>query len=320
MTSKGQEKMTNYTIGVDISKDFFDVHRLPDHETARFDNTRKGHKNFIRWIGGAPVKYIVYEPTGKYHFDFEIALDDAGFPLNRVNPVHARHFARALGTYAKTDKGDARILAMMGEALNPQTTGVACQKMRDLKALQIARHALIKDRTAAKNRQKSLSVSLLKRQNATRLKQIDCDIAAIEQAMVEIIHANKDLSRTFDILCSIPGISKITAISLIVELPELGTLQSKQVASLAGLAPFTRQSGQWKGKSFIGAGRKFLREALYMPALVATRFNPDMAAMYQRLIAKGKAPKLAITAIMRKLVILANTLVKNNRIWKEKSA
>lgn len=310
-------KMTNYTIGVDISKAFFDVHRLPDHETARFDNDKKGHKAFLSWLRGLEVHRIIYEPTGKYHLGFERMLDRAGHCLCRVNPLQARYFAGAIGTHAKTDKIDARLLALMGEALKPEATSILGQKMRDLKDLAIARQALIKDRTAAKNRQKFLSIPLLKRQNKDRCAQIDRNLKAIEDAMLAIIRVDATLARRFDILCSIPGLSTITAISLIVELPELGTLKSKQVASLAGLAPITRQSGQWKGKSYIGAGRKFLREALYMPALVATRFNPDMKCVYQRLIANGKPPKVAITAIMRKLIILANSLVKNDKTWKQ---
>ena len=312
--------MTKSTIGVDISKAFFDAYRLSDGTAARFDKDKKGHKAFIRWLHGFEVERIVYEPTGKYHFGFERALDEAGFPLCRVNPLHARHVAKALGVNAKNDRIDARMLATMGEALKPKPGAIACQKERDLKALQIARMALIKDRTAAKNRAGFLSLSVLKRQNTRRLKQIDKDMAAIECAMLAIIQGDEKLARMFQVMCSIPGISKITALALIVELPELGTLQSGQAASLAGLAPFVRQSGQWKGKSFIGAGRKFLREALYMPALVATRYNPDMKTMYQRLIANGKPPKLAITAIMRKLIILANTLIKEDRMWVKNEA
>ena len=311
--------MTQCTIGVDISKAFFDVHRSTDDTSERFTNDKKGHKAFIRWLRGVDVERIVYEPTGKYHLGFERAMDDAGFSLCRVNPLNARNFARALGVYAKNDRVDARMLARMGQALKLEPCLIANQTMRDLKALQIARQALIKDHTAAKNRAKFLPLSLLKRQNTSRLRQIRKDMKAIEQAMLAIISGDETLARMFQILCSIPGISKITACALIVEIPELGAVQAKQAASLAGLPPFVRQSGQWKGKSFIGAGRKFLREALYMPALVAARFNPDMKEIYQRLIAKGKPRKLAITAIMRKLIILANTLIKEDRIWTQKT-
>ena len=174
---------------------------------------------------------------------------------------------------------------------------------------------MIKDRTAAKNRSKSLTLAMLKRQNIKRLHQIERDLAAIEKEMLCLIDSDKKMARTYHILCSIPGIAKITAATLIVEILELGTLTSKAVASLSGLAPFARESGKWKGSRFIGGGRKFLREALYMPALVAMRFNPDMKTKYQHLKDAQKPSKVAITAIMRKLIILANALVKNNRMW-----
>lgn len=309
--------MTLYTIGVDISKARLDVHRLPGGEARSFGNDKRGFRGLIRWFRSFDVERIVYEPTGAYHRGFEDALAAAGMPLAKVNPLQARRFAQASGTRAKTDRADAQTLAAMGLALKPGIGAVASKSLRDLKELQIARQALIKDRTAAKNRAKSLSLPLLKARNLARLRQIERDLAAIEAAMSDLVMDDAKAARTFDILTSIPGISAITALALLVEIPELGTLQPKQAASLAGLAPFARESGKWKGKRFISGGRKFLRDALYMPALVACRFNADMKRFYNRLKDQGKPPKVAITAVMRKLIILANTLVKDNRIWTE---
>ncbi len=309
------EKMIDYTIGVDISKAHLDVHLLPDGIAVQFTNDRPGFSALIKWIGTRKIGRIVYEPTGAYHRAFEDALSKAGLPLAKVNPLQARRFAQARGTRAKTDKVDAEVLAVMGVALRPGICVVPSKTLRDLKALQIARQALIKDRTAARNRSKSLALAMLKRQNANRLHQIERDLLRIEEEMLALIDSDKKMARTFKILCSIPGIAKITAATLIVEIPELGTLTSKAVASLSGLAPFARESGKWKGSRFIGGGRKFLREALYMPALVAMRFNPDMKAKYQQLKEAQKPSKVAITAIMRKLIVLANALVKNDRMW-----
>lgn len=241
----------------------------------------------------------------------------AELPLAKVNPLQARRFAQARGTRAKTDKIDAAVLAYMGVALQPGICTLPSKMQRDLKELQIARQALIKDQTAARNRRRSLRMSMLKKQSNLRLRQITRDLEAIEQAMLSLINADHKMARTFEILCSIPGISNITAATLLVEIPELGSLEHKAVASLAGLAPFSRDSGKWKGKRFIGGGRKLLRDALYMPALVACKFNPDMKIIYRRLKGAGKPSKVAITAVMRKLIILANTLVKNNRMWTE---
>jgi transposase len=310
-----QEKMTDYTIGVDISKTFLDVHLLPDGITGQFTNDRQGFREMIEWIGNRKVARVVFEPTGAYHRHFEDALSKAGLPLSKINPLQARRFAQARGTRAKTDTIDAEVLAVMGVALQPGIYTVPSKNLRDLKALQIARQALIKDRTAAKNRSKNLTLTMLRRQNANRLRQIERDLASIEGEMLALINTDKKMVRIFEILCSIPGIAEITAATLMVEIPELGTLTSKAVANLSGLAPFARESGKWKGRRSIGGGRKFLREALYMPALVALRFNPDMKAKYHSLKDAQKPSKVAITAIMRKLIILANALVKNDRLW-----
>jgi transposase len=309
--------MTQYTIGVDISKAHLDVHRLPDGIARQFTNDRRGFAAMIKWIGKLNLERIVYEPTGVFHRYFEDALAMAGLPLAKVNPLQARRFAEVRGTRAKTDKVDAAVLAHMGVALQPGICKVPSKKLRDLKELQIARQALVKDRTAAKNRSKSLRLPMLRKQSNLRLRQIARSLEAIEKAMLDLINDDHKTARAFKIICSIPGISNITAATLLVEIPELGTLEQKAVASLAGLAPFSRESGKWKGKRFIGGGRKFLRDALYMPAIVACTYNHDMKVVYQRLKGAGKPSKVAITAVMRKLIILANTLVKNNRMWSE---
>lgn len=173
----------------------------------------------------------------------------------------------------------------------------------------------MKDRTAAKNRARNVSLALLRRQNGERLKQIERAIEAIDAEIVRRIEADDVMAANFAILISIPGISDITAAALIVEMPELGTLEPNEAAALLGVAPVTRQSGKWRGRAFIRGGRATLRQALYLPALVATRFNPDLAAKYTQLRGSGKPPKLAIGAIMRKLIILANALIRSKRKW-----
>jgi transposase len=317
MTSKGVEKMTSSTIGIDISKDFLDAHRLPDGEARRFENSKAGHKMLIRWLSDTPVERIVYEPTGPYHRCFEQALAKVGLALAKVNPRQARRFAEATGKLAKTDRADARMLARMGVALALAVRPVAGEMLSEIKELHLARQALIKDRTAAKNRGKIINLRLLKQQNAQRCKQIDAQITAIEEEIEARIANDEQLAERLAILESIPGISKITAFALLIEMPELGTLDGKQAASLAGLAPVARQSGRWTGRAFIRGGRASLRQALYMPALVAARFNPAMKANYRKLIEAGKPAKIAITAIMRKLIVLANSLLRDRRNWVE---
>lgn len=307
--------MTQATVGVDISKDSLDVHRLPEGKSRRYRNDRTGHRALIKWLRRGPVKRIVYEATGPYHRAFELALGTAGLPIVKVNPRQARRFAEAVGTLAKTDRIDAAMLARMGALLEPEPRPMPSPVLNELKDLRLAHRALTKDRTAARNRAKHLRLPLLKRLNAERLDQIDAQAKAIEAAMRTRIDQDEALKERFAILLSIPGIAEITAFALLIDMPELGTIQARQAASLAGLAPITRESGIWKGRAFIRGGRAALRQALYMPALVAIRFNPDMTAKYKALIDAGKPPKVAITAIMRKLIILANALLKNRRKW-----
>lgn len=308
--------MTHTSIGIDISKATLDVYRLSDGASVRLSNEKAGFRALKGWLKGHGIVRIVYEPTGPYHRDFEIAFQ-GDFPLSKVNPLQARRFAQSLGTRAKTDAVDARMLAMMGVAFSlppqPQTSA----NQRDPKELHIARLALIKDRTRTLNRQKSLTLAILKRQAKTHLKQLETRIVQLDEAIGELLQSTPETARATEIICSIPGLSKISAAAILTEMPELGTLNQKQAASLAGLAPMTRQSGQWRGKSFIGGGRKLLRDALYMPALVAMRFNPDLKAKYTALIAAGKPAKVALVALMRKLIILANTLIREDREWEK---
>jgi transposase len=178
-----------------------------------------------------------------------------------------------------------------------------------------ARDGLVRDRTALKNREKNLTITLLKRQAKQRLEQIARQIEAIDTLAQEIILADPELARRQEIIASISGLGIQTAAQLIATMPELGALENKQIASLAGLAPVARQSGQWKGKSFIRGGRANVRQALYMPALVAARYNPDLKAKYKQLTSAGKPAKVALTAIMRKLIVMANVLLRENRNW-----
>ena len=311
--------MTLSTIGIDISKETLDVHRMSDGASRRFSNDKAGHKALIVWIGGDAAR-VVFEPTGPYHRAFEHALAKAGLPLVKVNPRQARRFAEATGKLAKTDRLDAALLARMGALLAIEPRPARSKALAELKELHIAREALVKDRTAAKNRAKIRTLALLKRQNAQRLDQIERQIAAIDAAILAFIEADAELANRFAILTSIPGVSRITAFALLIEMPKLGTLEGRQAASLAGLAPVARQSGRWTGRAFIRGGRASVRQALYMPALIAARFNPELKAKYTQLVKAGKPAKLALTALMRKLIVLANALLRARRTWTPKLA
>jgi transposase len=307
------------TIGIDISKDTLDAHRLIDNEARQFANSPAGLRALRRWIAAETPDLVVYEATGAYHAAIERKFAGV-LPLVKVNPLQARRFAQARGTRAKTDAVDARVLAMMGAALDLVPDTPTDKNQPVLKELQIARTALIKERTRLLNRSKTQSLAILKRQAKVRLEQIKRQLAELEAALLDLARQCPKRARAFDILCSIPGLGRITAVAILVECPEIGTLTRKQIASLAGLAPMTRQSGQWRGKAFIQGGRKFLRDALYMPALVAARYNPDLRQKYQTMVQAGKPAKVALTALMRKLIELANSLVQKDREWTPKTA
>ena len=306
------------TIGIDISKKTLDAHAHPCGEERQFANTAVGFKALAKWLEQWPVDRIAYEATGTYHFALEQALRDQ--PLVKINPLRARRFAQATGTLAKTDRIDAALLARLAATLQPEIRPVRSSQLAELAELMNARDGLVRDRTALKNREKNLTLPLLKRQTKQRLDQIAKQLEAIDAQAQALINADASLARKREIIVSIKGLGPITAAQIIATMPELGTLENKQAASLAGLAPMTRQSGQWNGKAHIHAGRANVRQSLYMPALVAARFNPDLKAKYTQLIALGKPAKVAITAVMRKLIVMANALLKADRLWAESIA
>lgn len=309
--------MTEHNIGVDISKSHLDVFCLEDKTAKRFENSATGHKNLVKWLKSVSIIRVVFEPTGPYHRSFESALSGK-FPLVKVNPLQARRFAEACGTRAKTDAVDARVLARMGAALALEPDTPVSVKVQILKDLQVARTGLIKDKTRLRNRGQTQINTVLKRQTKTRLTLVVRQIAELDKEIASLIAEDKTIARKRDILRSIPGLGPVATALILTFLPEIGTLDRKQAGSLAGLVPYNRESGTWKGKSFISGGRKPLRDALYMPALVATRFNPDLKAKYIQFREAGKPAKVAIVAIMRKLIETANALVKADRLWVEK--
>lgn len=309
--------MKDHTIGVDISKSHLDVFDAERDAVKRFENSASGFRAFKKWLGKASIARVVYEPTGPYHRNFEERFCDK-FPLVKVNPLQARRFAEACGTRVKTDAMDARGLARMGGALKLEPDTPVSKTTRILKDLQVARTALIKERTRLNNRAHVHTTVVLKRQTKARLTLVGKQIAELDKEIDDLIDANKTTARRRKIVTSIPGLGSVASAAILTYLPEIGTLDRRQVGSLAGLVPYSRESGQWKGKSFISGGRKPLRDALYMPALVAIRHNPDLKAKYHALRDAGKPAKVAIVAVMRKLIETANALVKADRLWVQK--
>ena len=306
--------MIHHTVGVDISKRHLDAHQLPEEKAAQFTNDAAGFRQLIAWIG-TPVKCVAYEPTGPYHRDFELALLKAKLPLAKVNPWQARRFAQATGQRAKTDAVDARMLAGMAATLTLRPTPLPSKRQRALSDLQSAKNKLIRDRTAQLNGGDHLRDPLLKQQHQTHLNMLNRHLKAIDAKIQKLIAAEPTLARKAEIIASIPSLASNTAANLLAEMPELGTLSNKAAASLAGLAPIARESGAWQGRRFIQGGRHPVRRLLYMPAVAAVRCNPDMKQTYRTLAERGKPGKVAIVAVMRKLLILANVLIQQDRLW-----
>lgn len=300
-------------VGVDVSKASLDAHRFSTGESVRFANDRAGIEALARWTGES-VHRVVYEATGRLHRDMEACLADR-LPLAQVNPHRARLFARATGRLAKTDKVDAQVLALMGATLPLRRAKARREPVPELEELVSARDALMRERTRAQNRLHQSRSALLKSQHRNRLRQVARQVKAVDARIRELVKSDEKLSRRTKVLSSISGIGKVTAATLLVDMPELGTVGPGEAASLAGLAPWTRESGQWAGLSFIGGGRARPRRQLYMASLSAIRHNPDLKRVYDRLTGRGKPAKVALTAVMRKLVTLANALLRDDRLW-----
>ena len=305
------------TIGIDISKEKLDAYWLSKGEHKQFCNDKKGVEALALWAFEARISRVIFESTGIYHRHLELGLACHNISFARVNPRQARRFCEGAGQLAKTDRVDAAMLAKMGSLLHLKADEAKSETLHDLKQLATARQALIKDRTAAKARLAATTHRLLSQQIKRRLSQVERDLTQIADLVDTIIAADESLRKKADILASIPGIAKVTACAILTDMPELGKLSGKQAAKLAGLAPISKQSGKWQGKEHIQAGRASVRRAIYLPAIVATRFNPDLRVKYEQLVSTGKCKKLAITAIMRKLIVMANALLRDGRKWDE---
>lgn len=310
----------NDTIGIDVSKDWLDAFSKTRAEYRRFANDGKGLRALHRWIEIGNASLVVFEASGVYHRRLENSLSREIFPYCKINPRQARRFAEATGKIAKTDKVDAAVLAKMGAVLELKPQAPKAEYLNTLREMMTARRGLIKDRVTVRTRMQTTTQKLLKRHLKERLAQVEKHLEQIDQAILDLVAQDEELTARFDILTSIPGISTVTAFSMLIEMPELGEMTGKQAACLAGLAPISRQSGKWQGKERIQGGRAFFRRAMYMPALCVIRHDLSAKRKYDQLVKAGKPPKVALTAIMRKLVVMANALLRDGRIWSEKNA
>ena len=302
-------------VGIDVCKERLDVHIHPANERFAVANDAGGWRRLKRKLAAFAVQRVVMEATSKYHRAAHRSLAAAGHAVAIINPLRARLFAEATGQLAKTDGVDAAMLARFAEQLAPATTEPAPHAQEQLRELVHARRAAIDDHTALRLRLGEASNQLVKTELKRLIKVIATHAARLDAAIDVHIQNDPVLARRSVLLQSIPGIGPVVAHTLIADLSELGTLTAKQVAALAGLAPYPRESGARVGQRRIRAGRATARRALFLGALSASRFNASMKVFYARLVAQGKAKKVALVAVARKLVILANTIVREDRMW-----
>ena len=308
-------------VGIDVCKDWLDVHVHPTGQAFRVPNTREGLKQLKRRLAGLHVGLIVMEATGKLHREAFRNLHDSGFPVAVINPRRSRLFAQAIGQLAKTDKVDARMLALMGAMLEPKAKAPPPEALESFQEMVHGRDALVAQRTAFLNQLGDANVACPQ----ARDEAADCGVGALHRARSRRRSGawsppTRQLARRFAILTSIKGVGPATAWAILANFPELGSCSAKQTAMIAGLAPLADDSGDRQGQRRIRGGRDDLRSGIYMAAVSAKSSNPGLKAFYERLVATGKLPKVALTAVMRKLIILANTLIREDRMWERDHA
>jgi transposase len=310
-----QETKAKSTVGIDVSKDWLDIHVLPGDARLRVPNACDGIRRLKRWLLRFDVVLVVVEATGKWHRQVQRSLAASAIPIAVADPFRVRAFAKAHGILAKTDRLDARVLALFAAMMTPPVRQPAPLALVELAELVTARMSAVQAQAALKNQRSAATVGFLQRQLERRIERADKDIAALDAAILKRITADQALAHRYAILTSIPSFGFVTAATLIACLAELGAVTAKQSSMLAGLAPIADQSGRREGARVVFGGRPSVRRALYLAALTASRFNPDMQAFYRRLRSAGKAPKAALIAVARKLVVLANSLIGENRTW-----
>jgi transposase len=304
-----QNTLTTIYTGLDISK-----LNLQLHLAGRFydlPNTASGHRRLLRLLATQPAVQVVCEATGGYERPVVAALQQAAIAVSVLNPGHVRHFARAQGQRAKTDRIDAAVLSAYGQALQPTPTAAHTQSQQHLNELVRRRVQLLELLVAQRQQAEHLSLPSLRRQAKNLVRRLEADLDQIEKQLQQLRQTVAELNQRATKLEAITGVGTITDLTVLAELPELGSLNRRQVAALAGLAPHPRESGAWQGRRTIGGGRPAVRRALYMAALVAAYSNTHLKAFYKRLRAAGKAAKVALTAVMRKLVVLMNQILKS---------
>jgi transposase len=311
---------TQRFVGIDVSKDTLDVAVRPDGTHRTVPNTDDGFDQLVTLLRPLGPVLVVLEASGGYQRRAVAALTLAGVPVAVVNPARTREFAKALGRLAKTDKVDAAVLAEFAERLRPAARPLPDAQAQQMQELLGRRGQLVGMRTMERNRLGTALGRVVRQSIKAHLEWLDEQIGAAEEELDAAIEASDVWRAKDELLQSIPGIGPRVARTLLFELPELGRLSREQIAALAGVAPVNRESGRWTGKRFIAGGRTVVRCAVYMATHAARKWNPALRAFADRLEAAGKSAKVVLIAVARKLLVIANAILREQKPWRDTTA
>jgi transposase len=303
------------SIGIDVAKATLDFHVIPGGQSRTLPNGQAGFEELTKLLPDPATCLIVLEATGGYEREMVANLTDAGYRVAVINPKRARDFAKALGLLAKTDRIDARVLALYAEKVQPAPIEKTPQKQAEIQQLVARRRQLIDLRTQESNRWDTTQAKAARKSIQAVINTLQAEIRGIDKLIEALLESDDDWQNKIHLIQSVPGLGSVTAATVVADVPEIGKLNRQQISALIGLAPFNRDSGAMKGKRAIGGGRKSVRCVLYMAAMAARRYNPVIKAFAARLAQHGKPFKVIITACMRKLLVILNSIVKSGRPW-----
>jgi len=305
---------TPHHVGIDVAKDSMEITVHENQEKWSFTNDETGIAKLITRMKKLGPSLIVMEATGGYEVTVAAELQSMGFPVAVVNPRHVRDFARSVGILAKTDALDAKVIARYAATVKPEPRSLPAEETRRLGVIMMRRRQIVAMRTAEKNRLHQADAAVGKRIKA-HITWLEQELDDINKDLKQKIESSPEWKEKNDILQSVPGVGQNLAMTILSDFPELGQLNRKQAAALSGVAPFNRDSGAMRGKRSIWGGRGVVRTAVYMSIVSSIRYNPQIKAFYQRLVAAGKIHKVAMVACMRKLLCILNVMLKNHTFW-----
>jgi transposase len=302
-------------VGIDVSKDRLDVHVRPSGQAFAVTRDGKGLEELIDRLRELSPALIAVEATGGFETIVAAAVAGAQLPLAVINPAQIRHFAQAVGQRAKSDPIDAAVISRFAEAVRPEPRPIADAQARLLAELVGRRRQIIEMLVAERQREKRADNVRVRKSLARHIKVLEKEVPEIDQDIDTLVRGSPVWREKENLMVTFPGVGNTLARTFLAEVPELGTLSRRQIASLAGVAPFTRQSGQWRGKSMIAGGRASLRAALFLAALSAARCHPGLRSFYRSLLARGKPKMVALIAVARKILTILNAMIRDNRPW-----